>query len=452
MPTFNWQSSVDHPIQEVFEWHTRAGAFERLNAPWRPVSVIRSSGSIQSGNEVAIKLPVIGKFGIPWVLKHTEYDPPNLFRDEQVSGLFKNWRHSHQFVSESDNSTKLIDHIEYKLPLGGDILAPLVNRELTRLFKHRHQTLARDLELHARWGDKPRKTVLIAGASGFVGRALSAFLSTAGHTVLHLVRRSPNKPNELFWDPASGTLDPQVFNCVDVVINLCGENIASGRWTPQRKKVIESSRVAPTSLLANVVADLKSPPEVFINASGAGFYGDTESRIVDETSGSGDDFLARVSLAWEGALAPLNSSPCRVAQLRIGMVLNGAGGALAKMLPAFICGLGGKLGSGDQYISWIALSDLLGIFEHAIYNAEVSGPINAVAPNPVTNADFTKALGKVLKRPTIIPVPAAILRMALGELSQLLLASNRIVPTKLTDSGYRFTLPKIEGALESEIG
>jgi uncharacterized protein (TIGR01777 family) len=416
------------------------------------VRVIGSSGSIKSGNEVAIKLPVIGKIGIQWVLRHTEYDPPNLFRDEQIRGPFKSWRHNHKFISESSSSTKIIDNIEYKLPLGGDILAPLINRELTRLFRHRHRTLTRDMELHSRWNDKPRKTVLIAGASGFVGNALSAFLSTAGHTVLRLVRRTPTKPNELFWDPASGVLDPAVFNGVDVVINLCGENIASGRWTPRRKELLESSRVYPINLLARVAADLKTPPEVFINASGAGFYGNTGLQVVDENSGPGDDFLARIGLAWEEALGPLRGSACRVAQLRIGMVLNGAGGALAKTLPAFICGLGGKIGSGGQYISWIALSDLLGIFEHVIFQVDLSGPINAVAPNSVTNTEFTKALGKVLTRPTIIPVPAALLRIALGELSQLLLASNRISPSKLIESGYLFTLPKIEEALRNEIG
>jgi uncharacterized protein (TIGR01777 family) len=450
--SFHWHTTLPHPIDEVFAWHTRLGAFERLNAPWRPVVVVRASGSISPGAQVEIRVPLVAGLGIPWHLTHTAYDPPRLFRDEQTQGPFRSWKHSHLFTAQGTDVTTLCDEIEYELPRGVGFLNSLFQRELERLFAHRHATLALDLTLHARWHDKPRKTILIAGASGFVGRALRAFLETAGHTVRTLVRRNPIHPSEFSWDPSSSILDPRVFADIDAVINLCGENIASGRWNARRKARIEQSRVQTTSLLAQTIATLPTPPEVFICASGAGFYGDTGDTLVDENHPQGADFLARVCGAWEGAAAPLLDTSCRILQLRIGMVLNAAGGALAKMIPAFQCGLGGKLGSGEQYISWIGLEDLLGICEHALYSPDLRGPVNCVSPDPCSNREFTKCLAKVIWRPAVIPAPAALLKVAFGEMAQLFLASSRIHPKKLLSSGYHFVHGSLSEALRFECG
>lgn len=450
--SFHWHTTLPHPIDHVFAWHTRPGAFERLNAPWRPVVVVRASGSISPGAQVEIRVPLLAGLSIPWRLTHTAYDPPHLFRDEQTHGPFRSWRHSHTFTTPSAGMTTLRDEIEYELPRGVGFLNSLFQRELSRLFSHRHAVLAHDLELHARWCQKPRKTILIAGASGFVGRALRAFLETAGHSVRTLVRRAPLHSGEFYWDPNKQTLDPKIFSDINAVINLCGENIANGRWNAQRKTHIKQSRVQTTHLLAQTIATLPTPPEVFICASGAGFYGDTGDTLVDENHPQGADFLARVCGVWEGAAAPLLDTSCRIVQLRIGMVLNAAGGALAKMIPAFQCGLGGKLGSGEQYISWIGLEDLLGICEHALYSLDLRGPVNCVSPGSCSNREFTNYLAKALRRPAIIPAPASLLKLVFGEMSQILLASSRAHPQKLLASGYHFVHRSLDAALKFECG
>jgi uncharacterized protein (TIGR01777 family) len=449
---FFWESTIPHPASEVFAWHTRPGAFNRLNAPWRPVRISHASGSITVGAEVEIRLPVAPGLSIPWRLSHTTYEPPTLFTDQQVKGPFRYWRHSHRFIQQSEASMTMRDEIEYQLPRGLGLANCLVQQELQRLFAFRHALLSADLELHARFRHETRKTILIAGASGFIGQALKAFLTTAGHTVSTLVRRHPCAQDEHFWDPNAGVLAPQVFHGVDAVINLCGENIASGRWTNERKWRIEQSRVLATSLLARTIAALPSPPEVCINASGVGIYGDTGEKCVDESSACGSGFLAQVGTAWEAASLPLAASRCRNVNLRLGMVLNAAGGALASMLPAFYCGVGGRLGSGHQFMSWIGLQDVLGVMEHVLYTGDLSGPVNCVSEYPCTNRDFSAALAAVVRRPALIPAPSFALRAALGEMSQLLLTSSRVHPQRLLESGYRFFHPDLASALRFECG
>lgn len=450
--SFHWQSALPHPIDEVFAWHTRPGAFERLNAPWRPVQLTQSSGAITTGARVEIRMPVLPGVRIPWQLEHTAFEPPHLFRDEQLHGPFRSWRHTHSFVVEQSGSTIMRDAIDYELPWGMNLFNCFVTRELRRLFAYRHSLLAADLDLHSRWRHAPRKTVLIAGASGFIGQALRAFLSTGGHSVRTLVRRAPCTAGEHFWDPSQGILDPDVFSGVDVVINLCGENIAARRWTSPQKLRIAQSRTSATGLLARTIASLQTPPEVCISASGVGYYGDTGTRTVDESSTPGSDFLARVCVDWEAATSPLAASACRNVQLRIGMVLNAAGGALATMLPVFLCGVGGALGTGRQYVSWIGLQDLLGVIEHVIYSHQLRGPVNCVSPQPCTNREFTTTLARVLKRPALLPAPTFALTIALGEMSQMLLSSSRVYPKSLLDSEYRFLHSDLAHALELACG
>ena len=458
LSSFNFQTTLPYSSQAVFAWHTQPGAFERLNPPWRPVRITSSSGSIQVGAKVSIQLPLFGPISIPWDLSHTSYTPNQEFRDEQIRGPFKKWRHDHQFIAHDSASMTMLDTVQFQLPIYLKPLAPIMMQELTRLFRFRHSILAHDLALHERWRDQPRKTIVIAGASGFVGSALSAFLSTAGHTVIRLVRRAPRDKYERSWNPASGQLDPDIFDGVDVVINLCGENIAERRWTKSRKEAIKESRVQTSSLLASTIASLASPPSVVIMASAIGYYGDTGEREVDEQAPPGSGFLADVGRAWESATIPLskmnsNFTNSRLVTLRLGTVLNHRGGALAKMLPLFKLGLGGQLGAGSQFMSWIALEDLLGIFEHIIYTPEITGPVNAVAPKACTNREFTETLGSVLNRPTVIRAPQALLRIGLGEMATaLLLSSNRVVPRKLMASGYDFIMPDLSTALKFELG
>ncbi len=298
----------------------------------------------------------------------------------------------------------------------------------------------------------PAMTMLVAGASGLVGRALVARLRDQGHRVRTLVRRPAETPDEIPWDPGAGKVAPEVFAETDAVINLAGENLAAGRWTTKRRDAILRSRVDTTRTLVAAVREAKRRPAVFVNASATGIYGDRGDELLTEASTVGTSFLADVCRAWE---EPLTAAPAgvRTVALRTGVVLTRQGGALAKMLPAFRAGVGGRLGSGRQWMSWITLDDLLGVIGHVLTHPACAGAINAVAPHPVTNADFTAALGRVLRRPTVFPVPAFALRLLFGQMAdEALLSSARVVPKVLLDSGFEFRQGEIEAALLQILG
>ncbi len=288
------------------------------------------------------------------------------------------------------------------------------------------------------------------GASGFLGKRLEERLTFLGHEVLCFVRRRPNPgPEEAFWNPKDGRLNRNALRSCDVVIHLGGANIANKRWSQARKEVLRSSRVESTKLLAETMAELDGGPQVLISASAIGYYGSRADEILEESAPQGTGFLAALCADWEGATKPALDAGLRVAQMRIGMVIGKDGGALAKMAVPFRFGLGGKLGNGKQWMSWIGIDDVVGILVAAVDNADFSGPINVVAPGTVTNADFTQALGAALGKPTLFPAPGFVLRMALGQMaSELLLASNRVSSQKVEDLGYVFQHPELSGALE----
>jgi uncharacterized protein len=292
--------------------------------------------------------------------------------------------------------------------------------------------------------------VAITGSTGLVGSEVVTVLSAAGHEVVRLVRRVP-APGEkaVRWDPAKGEVDAAGLEGFDAVIHLAGENVGSGRWTAARKAAIRDSRVNGTRLLCDTLAGLARPPKALVCASAIGIYGDRGEELLTEESPPGTGFLTEVCREWEAASAPTVQKGIRVATLRIGVVLSPKGGALSRMLPLFRAGLGGVIGSGRQYVSWVALDDLVGIVLHALQSGELRGPVNAVAPLPVTNREFTEALGKALSRPTLLSVPAFALRLALGgEMADaLLLASARGVPRRLEETGYRFRFPDLPAAL-----
>lgn len=294
--------------------------------------------------------------------------------------------------------------------------------------------------------------ILISGASGLIGSALVKSLSEAGHAVRRLVRREAG-PAEVRWDPAAGRLDAADLEGLDAVLHLAGENIAAGRWTRRRKARIRESRAVGTRLLSRTLAGLADPPGVFISASAVGFYGDRGEGQLDERSPPGSGFLAEVCRQWEAATEPAAGAGIRAVQLRTGMVLAAHGGALAKMLPIFRLGLGGRLGSGRQYVSWITLDDVAGAVGRVLLDETLRGPVNLVAPQPVTNRRFTAALGRVLKRPTWLPAPALALRIVLGQMAEeLLLAGARVMPKRLLDAGYQFLHPELEAALRHVLG
>jgi hypothetical protein len=292
--------------------------------------------------------------------------------------------------------------------------------------------------------------ILVTGSTGLVGSALVPRLKTSGHEVIRAVRHASGKPDEVFWDPEGGKIDTARLSAIDAAINLAGENVA-GRWTDEKKRRIRDSRVKGTRLLAEVLPRLDPKPKVLISASAIGFYGNRGAEVMYEDSSSGAGFLAEVCREVEAASAPASENGIRVVKLRIGVVLSPRGGALAKMLTLFKLGLGGRVGSGKQYMSWIALADVVGIIEYALENNSLSGPINTVAPNPVTNLEFTKTLGRVISRPTIFPIPAFGLKLIFGGemVNETLLSSTRVEPRTLRGAGYQFRFPELEGALKS---
>jgi hypothetical protein len=295
--------------------------------------------------------------------------------------------------------------------------------------------------------------ILLTGSSGLIGQALIPFLAAGGHKVVRLTRsRSPARGRHVSWDPEAGTLDPEDLEDFDAVVHLAGESIV-GKWTPAKKARILESRAQGTRLLSESLVHLRRRPIVLVSASAIGFYGDRGDKVVDEDSSAGSLFLSKVAKAWEEATQPAARGGIRVVNLRIGFVLSKAGGGLASMLLPFKLGIGGRVGSGRQYMSWIAIDDVVGAISHAILTEALHGPVNAVAPHPVTNREFTKTLGGVLGRPTIFPLPVFAARRVLGEMAdELLLASTRVNPSRLLSTSYEFCFPELEGALRYVLG
>jgi uncharacterized protein (TIGR01777 family) len=286
-----------------------------------------------------------------------------------------------------------------------------------------------------------------------IGSQLVPFLRAGGHDISRLVRHRPRAADEIAWDPASGQIDAAALEEMDAVIHLAGASIAGGRWTASRKAAIFDSRVQGTSLLAETLARLHHPPRVLVSVSGVGYYGDGGSLPLTESAPTGDGFLAGVCRAWEEATTPAAAAGIRVVLPRLGMVLAGNGGILARMAPVYRFGLGGPLGSGQQFMSWIALDDLLGVFLQAIADDRLAGPVNAVAPRAVTNREFAATLGRVLGRPAVVRAPALGLRLALGEMADdLLLASQRARPERLEETAFAFAFSTLEDALRFELG
>ena len=296
--------------------------------------------------------------------------------------------------------------------------------------------------------------IIVTGSTGLVGSALVRSLLAEGHQVTRMVRgdsqtfRAPGT-SAVSWDPEKGSVNAAELEGHDAAVHLAGEPVAGGRWTEEKKRRIRESRVKSTRLLAETLAGLTDKPKVLVSASAIGFYGDRGDEMLHEESASGEGFLSEVSREWEKATLPASQASIRVVHLRIGIVLSAEGGALAQMLTPFKFGLGGPIGGGRQYMSWVALDDVVGIIKHALTHEDVRGPVNTVAPQPVTNAEFVKALGRALNRPAVLPMPAFALRLALGKemADSLLLGGARVEPARLKATGYQFAYPELEGAL-----
>lgn len=417
--------------------------------------MIERSGGIEDGARVVLRMGT-PPLTLRWVAEHRNYIEGKQFRDVQRSGPFARWEHTHRVESDGPASCLLEDRIEYALPLGrlGSLVGgPATRRRLERMFTYRHRVTRQDIIAHQQFKEVERMKILVTGSSGLVGGALVPFLTTGGHQAVRLVRSAAKGEDAVRWDPGRGEIDADALEGLDAAVHLAGENIASGRWNEDTKRRIRDSRVKGTQLLAATLAARRQPPRVLVCASAIGYYGDRGGDVMTESSQAGTGFLADVCREWEAASQPAADAGIRVVCLRIGVVLSARGGALAKMLTPFKLGLGGVVGSGDQYMSWIALDDVVGAIHHCLMDETLRGPVNGVAPHPVTNREFTKTLGGVLSRPTIVPMPAFAVRLAFGEMGEeLLLSSTRVEPRQLSASGYTFRFPELGEALRHLLG
>nr|WP_207782229.1 TIGR01777 family oxidoreductase [Phytoactinopolyspora limicola] len=432
------------PIEEVFAWHERPGAFTRLLPPWQPARITQESDSLRDGH-ATVKLPG----GVTLRAQHRaeEYQRPHRFADELVGAPLRNavpWRHVHSFESLGESETRIIDRVDTRVP----------RSMLESTFRYRHDQLAADLAAHQRSQRWLSGSVRFAmtGSSGLVGSALSAFLTTGGHSVVRLVRRPPRTRDERQWNPDDP--NPRLLDGVDVVIHLAGASLA-GRFTEAHRRAVRESRVAPTRRLAEVAAHASDGPHTMVTASAIGYYGpDNGDEIRTEDSDSGAGFLAGVVQDWEAAAQPAADAGLRLVQVRTGLVLTPAGGLLRLQHPLFWTGLGGRLGHGQQWMAWVGIDDLVDIYLRAAIDESLSGAVNAVAPEPVTNAEYTRTLGRVLRRPTLLTVPMIGPRLLLGEeaTEELAAASQRVLPARLSAAGHTFRYPGLEAALRHVLG
>ncbi len=350
----------------------------------------------------------------------------------------------------------LLDSIRYRAPfgpVGGWLGGRRIRRDLERAFAYRHALTRGDLAAHSSFASEARPLrVVVSGASGLVGSALVPYLTAGGHSVLRLVRGRPGA-GELGWDPATGPLQVESWPDFDAVVHLAGEGIAARRWSQAQRERIRESRVGATRALALWLARAGRAPRVFVQASAVGVYGDRGDETLTEASAPGSGFLAQVGQDWEAAAAPLADAGSRVVALRLGAVLSPRGGALAKLLPPFSLGLGGRIGSGRQHMGWVALDDALDIVLRALQDERLRGPVNAVAPEAVTNAALAATLGRVLRRPAFLPLPGWAARLLVGPMArEVLLASQRAVPARLLALGHTFRFRELESALRHLLG
>lgn len=444
-----YASIVDHPLDEVFAWHTRPGAMRRLVPPWQPMRVVAETNSLADGVAI-LGLPA----GLRWIARHDPagYDPPHQFVDVLSSdGLMTLppriigwWRHTHRYNDAGDGTTRVHDIVDTTVP----------GAALRSTFAYRHRQLADDLAAHRDAAQAGAGSLVIAmtGSSGLVGTALAAFLSTGGHRVIRLVRRDPANADERRWDPSDPA--PDLFDGVDAVVHLAGESIA-GRFTDKHRAAIRDSRIEPTRKLAERAAASGPGLRAFVSASAIGIYGyDRGDALLCEDSARGDGFLADVVADWEAATAPAADAGLRTVLVRTGIVQAAAGGTLRLMRPLFAAGLGGRLGSGRQWLSWVGIDDLLDVYYRALWDDRLSGPVNAVGPNPVRNSEYTAALATTLHRPALLSVPSIGPRVLLGEQGarELAEADQRVLPTKLQALGHRFRHQTVDDALAHQLG
>ena len=452
---YEYETQTESPRNDVFDWFERKGSFRRLMPPWEVAEEVRADETLENGAQRIFRFPM-GPIKMTWVAEHLGYEPPEKFEDVMKKGPFRSWHHVHRFV-EKDGGTVVHDEVEYKLPMGilGRIFGSRnVRNRLNRMFRARELRLIRDLQRHSDFNHLPRKRILLAGSSGLIGRQLAAFLDTGGHEIWRLVRRAPKDgQNEIQWTPSEGMIDASSLEGFDIVIHLGGAGIGDRRWTKARMALIEKSRTESTELLARTLADLSQKPDVFLVSSAIGWYGDRGDEILTEQSQPGSGFLPDTCLAWEESAEFARKAGIRTIHARTGVVLDASGGALEKMLLPAKMGAGGPIGFGRQWFSWISMDDQIYAMHHLVMSSETEGAYNITSPEPLQQKHFAKALGRVLRRPAFMPTPPLAIWFLYGKMGVALTTeSQRVIPTRLLETGYKFQHQDAESALRDALG
>jgi len=454
--------SLPVEAERAYAWHENDSAFNRLRPAWDSTRMLSTEGIRNGGRAVIALRSPLGTLN--WHAEHFNVQPGREFSDRQLRGPFRFWQHTHQFNAISAGSSELVDIVRYELPFSplSDFFAGwFVRRQLRAMFAYRHRILSDDLSFWNSLREQRKMRILVTGSRGLIGRELVAFLRMGGHEVIGMSRsasaNSVSAPTAQ-WDlvqPVPQNATPLLDGkALDAVIHLAGEGIAEKRWTSKQKQILYETRIRATENLINGLNTLGLRPKVFISASGVGYYGDSGDSILTENSPMGQGFLAGLARDWEAAAQKAETIfAARCVQVRLSTVLSAHGGALEKMLLPFKMGVGGRLGSGRQWMSWVALDDVLYAIAFLLSSDALSGPMNLVSPQPVTNEELTRTLSALLRRPAILPAPSFALRLALGEMAdELLLCSQRAIPEALLAAGFVFRHASLSSALQHTLG
>ncbi len=451
------RSLITRAAEDVFDWHLRPRMFERCIPSWEKITVLSSEGRPnQVGSRILLKVKFFSLFSSTLELEYTHFVKNESFSIDLSGGIIGEGHYKTEITPQSPHTSEIIGRFAFSHSYP-QIFSPLIHREmktrLSRLLAYKHELIDHDIGTLKKYPfEKPFK-ILISGSHGLIGKQVAYFLEFAGHDVWHLSRQGGGEEKSVIWDPKTGKCQLCDFEGFDVVIHLAGENIAKGWWTKKKKKRMLESRAKGTENLVSVLKQLNHPPEAFISASAIGYYGNRGDEVVNETSGPGRGlFITKICEEWERAGKELEEKGIRVAHTRFGVVLSSAGGALKKMLLPFKWGLGGKIGDGHQYVSWVAIDDVVGALYHVMMTPTIHGAVNVVSPNPVPNDILAKKLAKRLKRWVGPPLPELAVRLLMGQKGEeLLLTSTRAEPRCLSESGYTFHYPELSQALKHVI-
>lgn len=437
------ETPVAVPCDFAFAWHMRSGALERLLPPWIKVDFLFPPPIPCNKAQVGLKI-YFGLFFFKWILEHENLKLNQEFRDKQIRGPFFSYLHIHRFTPIDAQSSVLSDEVKF---CSISFLEKKIAKRLLQLLKWRQQMIREDLKLIDKYASSPLK-ILISGANGFIGSQLTIFLQLAGHSVKRLVRHKQEISSDtVYWNPEKGQFSKQDFEGFDAVFHLAGASIAH-RWTKKYRKKLCDSRCHDSWLLSQVLSRLDTPPKTIISASAIGFYGDCK-KIVTEGSPVGEGFLPSLCQQWESSWEAIKQRGSRVVYARFGVVLGAKGGMLRQILPLYRLGLGGRIGSGNQYLSWIGIDDVIGALYHLLMTENVSKAVNVVTPYPIRQKQFASILAAKLHRPYFFSLSSSLISLILGEMGkEMLLANIQVYPQKLLESGYSFRYPHLQEALD----